>query len=432
MGNKIKLLNKNFALMVVGQIISLFGNAILRFALPLYLLKETGSAALFGLVSACSFIPMILLTPFGGIIADRVNKKYVMVALDFITALVMIVFTIFIGKANLVVLIIITLMILYGIQGAYQPSVQASLPFLVDKEDLLKGNAIINQVSALANLIGPIIGGLLYGVYGLTPILIASIACFILAIIMEIIMKIPYEKNETNNSVVSIVKNDIKISIGFVVKEKPILFRTIIIIALFNLALTSVIIVGIPVIITTTLKMSSEAYGITQGVIASGGLFGGVLTGVLVKKLKISNSYILLFLDILALIPIGLTLMSELPATISYIIITVSCFFIMTVSTIFSIQMITFIQRETPGYLIGKVMSICITIGMCAQPIGQLVYGYLFETLKNNNSLIIFGAFLVGGIITFISKKIFSKLEHLGDIEEEDLNIKDSIIEEIN
>ncbi|MEG2110117.1 MAG: MFS transporter [Clostridium sp.] len=432
MGNKIKLLNKNFALMVVGQIISLFGNAILRFALPLYLLKETGSAALFGLVSACSFIPMILLTPFGGIIADRVNKKYVMVALDFITALVMIVFTIFIGKANLVVLIIITLMILYGIQGAYQPSVQASLPFLVDKEDLLKGNAIINQVSALANLIGPIIGGLLYGVYGLTPILIASIACFILAIIMEIIMKIPYEKNETNNSVVSIVKNDIKISIGFVVKEKPILFRTIIIIALFNLALTSVIIVGIPVIITTTLKMSSEAYGITQGVIASGGLFGGVLTGVLVKKLKISNSYILLFLDILALIPIGLTLMSELPATISYIIITVSCFFIMTVSTIFSIQMITFIQRETPGYLIGKVMSICITIGMCAQPIGQLVYGYLFETLKNNNSLIIFGAFLVGGIITFISKKIFSKLEYLGDIEEEDLNIKDSIIEEIN
>ncbi|WP_040330549.1 MFS transporter [Clostridium ihumii] len=432
MENKIKFLNKNFTLMVIGQIISLFGNSILRFALPLYLLEETGSAALFGLVSACSFIPMILLTPFGGIIADRVNKKYVMVVLDFITALLMIGFTIFIGSSNLVILIIITLMILYGIQGAYQPSVQASLPFLVDKEDLLKGNAIINQVSALASLIGPIIGGLLYGVYGLIPILLASIVCFILAIIMEMIMKIPYVKNETTDSIVSIVKNDIKTSVSFVVKDKPVLFRTIVIISLFNLVLTAMIIVGIPVIITTVLNMSSQAYGITQGVIALGGLFGGILTGLLVKKLKISNSYIILFLDILALIPMGLVLMFEIPTNISYIIITICCFFIMTVSTIFSIQMITFIQGETPGDLIGKVMSICLTIGMCAQPIGQLVYGYLFEILRDNISLIIFGAFIAGGIIVFISKKVFSELESLSVVGEKELDIKDSTMKEIN
>ncbi|SHH95747.1 Sugar phosphate permease [Clostridium collagenovorans DSM 3089] len=411
MGNNTKLLNKNFMIMVIGQIISLFGNAILRFALPLYLLEETGSAALFGLVSACSFIPMIILTPFGGIIADRVNKKYIMVALDFVTALVMVTFTIFIGKTNLVFLIIITLMILYGIQGAYQPSVQASLPFLVDKENLLKGNAIINQVSALANLIGPIIGGLLYGVYGLLPILIASIVCFILAVIMEMIMKIPYVKNESKSSMIAIVKDDIKTSVSFIIKEKPVLFKTIIIISLFNLFLTSMIIIGIPVIITTTLNMSSQAYGITQGVIALGGLCGGILIGLLFKNLKISTSYRILFWDILALIPMGLTLMFEMPVNISYVVITVCCFFIMTISTVFSIQMITFIQGETPGNLIGKVISICLAIGMCAQPIGQVFYGYVFEVLKNDISLIIFGAFLAGGIIVIISKKVFSKLE---------------------
>ncbi len=427
MENKIKLLNKNFILMVIGQIISLFGNAILRFALPLYLLKKTGSATVFGLVSACAFIPMILMTPFGGIIADRVNKKYVMVVLDLITALIIIAFTIFIGNTNLVFLIIITLMILYGIQGAYQPSVQASLPFLVDRQDLLKGNAIINQVNALANLIGPIIGGFLYGVYGLTPILIASIVCFILAIVMEMIMKIPYTKNETKDSIVSIVKDDIKSSTNFIVKEKPVIFKTIIIISLFNLVLTSMIIIGIPVIITITLNMSSKAYGITQGSIALGGLFGGALIGVVVKKLKMSNSYLILLFDILALIPIGLTLMFKVPSTISYIIITVCCFFIMTVSTIFSIQMITFIQGETPGYLIGKVISICLAIGMCAQPIGQLIYGYIFEILKDNTSLIIFGAFIFGGIIVFISKKVFSKLKAFEKSEVEQFKI---IVEE--
>ncbi|MGN0733028.1 MAG: MFS transporter, partial [Emergencia sp.] len=66
--------NRNFIMILVGQIISLFGNGILRFALPLYLLNETGSAALFGVVTACAFIPMIVLGPIGGILADRVNK----------------------------------------------------------------------------------------------------------------------------------------------------------------------------------------------------------------------------------------------------------------------------------------------------------------------------------------------------------------------
>ena len=78
--------NRNFTMVVLGQIISLFGNAILRFALPLYLLNETGSAALFGVVSACAFIPMIVLSPVGGIFADRVNKRNIMVVLDFSTA----------------------------------------------------------------------------------------------------------------------------------------------------------------------------------------------------------------------------------------------------------------------------------------------------------------------------------------------------------
>ena len=52
-----KLFSKDFTLVVIGQIISLFGNAALRFALPLYLLNQTGSSALYGTVMACALIP---------------------------------------------------------------------------------------------------------------------------------------------------------------------------------------------------------------------------------------------------------------------------------------------------------------------------------------------------------------------------------------
>lgn len=81
------LRQRDFIIVLAGQIISLFGNAILRFALPLYLLRETGSAALYGGVSALSFLPMIALSLVGGVLADRVNKRNVMVALDFGVAL---------------------------------------------------------------------------------------------------------------------------------------------------------------------------------------------------------------------------------------------------------------------------------------------------------------------------------------------------------
>lgn len=92
------IFQKDFTLVVIGQIISIFGNQILRYALPLYLLNQTGSSVLFGTILAVSFIPMILLFPIGGIIADRVNKKNIMVILDFSTAILIFCFICWQGK----------------------------------------------------------------------------------------------------------------------------------------------------------------------------------------------------------------------------------------------------------------------------------------------------------------------------------------------
>ena len=75
-----------FFLIVLGQIISLFGNAILRFALSLYVLDTTGSAAVFGGILAVSMVPTILCSPLGGVLADRVPRQRIMWGLDFFTA----------------------------------------------------------------------------------------------------------------------------------------------------------------------------------------------------------------------------------------------------------------------------------------------------------------------------------------------------------
>ncbi len=412
---KEKLYGKDFLLVLIGQIISLFGNQILRFALPLYLLNQTESAALFGIISACSFLPMIILSPIGGIIADRVNKRNIMVILDFTTAALVLVFTLLLGKIDLVGLLLVTLVFLYGIQGAYQPAVQASLPVLVAPSGLLQANAMINLVSSLAGLIGPVIGGALYAFFGLTPILYVSIFCFLFSAIMEIFIHIPFEKTESSSNIFVIAIGDLKESFSFMKHKQPTIWKISLIIASINLFLSALIIIGLPVIVTQTLsfdaELGSQLYGYSQGALAAGSLAGGIITGLLSKRLNADNSYLLLFLCTLTLLPIGASLAFPIPAMAAYIIIVVSCFFMMLLATLFSIQMMAYLQMLTPSHLIGKVISCAMCIGMCASPLGQAMYGTLFQVFAKTPSVIFFGAAVISCIISLLSKEVFSGMK---------------------
>ena len=406
-----RIFKRDFTMVVIGQIISLFGNAILRFALPLYLLRETDSSSLFGAVTACSFIPMVIFSFLGGVIADRVNKRNIMVALDFFTAIIIVVFYFALGQIPLVPLMIVMLMLLYGISGAYQPSVQASIPLLVDYEALAKGNAIINMVSTLSNLLGPAIGGVLFGAFGLTPILVISIVCFTISAIMEIFIHIPYQKRDKEKGVFATVRNDLIESFYFVKREKPIVLSVVGILAIFNLVLSAAMIVGIPVMVVQVLGMSDADLGIAQGALGLGGLIGGLLAGTSTQKIKIRYNYIYLMICSATALIMGISLMSVVPSSIGFWLITVMSFITMCVSTMFTISIFTVVQQQTPIHLLGKVMATIIAVSSCFQPIGQAIYGELFENLETISWVIMVGAAIVSFGVSILSKRIFYRLE---------------------
>lgn len=411
MKEKSTLFKRDFTLVVIGQIISLFGNAILRFALPLYLLRETGSSALFGMVTACSFAPMVVLSMIGGVLADRVNKRNIMVGLDFCTAVLILIFYLTLGKLPTVPLFIIVLMLLYGISGTYQPSVQASIPLLVSSEKLMAGNAVINQVNTLSGLLGPVIGGIMFGMWGIYPILVLSIVCFTFSAVMEIFIHIPHEKRIRESGILTVVGNDLKESYQFVKTEKPIFFSVVFLISIFNLILSSVMIVGTPILITQVLKMSDTMYGFTQGALALGGLCGGILTAAIAEKLKLKNSYILLLVCAASVALMGISLMFHIPAILSYWVITLMSFAAMGASTLFVVQIYTMVQEQTPPQLVGKIMAALISIAMCGQPIGQTIYGVLFDIFESRTWIVLIVAAVAAFLIALYSKKIFSQLE---------------------
>ena len=82
---KQRLFTRNFTLLILGQVSSLVGNYTLKFALSMYVLEQTGSAAVFAGLLAAALLPTIFLSPLGGVLADRADRRKVMVALDLLS-----------------------------------------------------------------------------------------------------------------------------------------------------------------------------------------------------------------------------------------------------------------------------------------------------------------------------------------------------------
>ncbi len=411
---KQRLFSKDFTLVLIGQIISLFGNAMLRFALPLYLLNLTGSSMVYGTVTACAFIPPILLSPIGGMIADRVNKRNVMVVLDFFTATLILVFSLLMHRVNLIVLLTVTLMLLYGIASAYQPSVQASIPALVGQEHFMMANSMINTISSFAFLIGPALGGVWYSAYGIKPILWICMFCFLLSAVMELFINIPFEAQALKGGIWKTVKMDFTESVRFIQKEKPVIGKTLFVISGINLFLSAMIIVALPYLITEVFPFeaaqANRLYGYAQGTLAAGGLIGGICAGVFARLLSIQKSGNLIILCAICIFPISAILFGSSSGMLNYLVLTLCCFFIMACSTIFTIQMMSFIQTETPQQMIGKVIAVILTVSMCAQPLGNALYGILFDICKGFEALVVLFSGVVSLIIAISARKIFKEL----------------------
>ncbi|MNJ41144.1 2-acyl-glycerophospho-ethanolamine acyltransferase [compost metagenome] len=186
---KIFTLNRNLNLLIIGQIITLFGSSILRFALSLFILDITGSAGTFAFILAVSTIPTIFLSPIGGAIADRVNRRNLLVILDLISGLIVagLAFFLFSGVHS-ILLIGIVMTLLSIVSTFYQPTVQASIPVLIENDHLLKANGVVSGVSALTNFAGPVLGGLLYSFQGIEWIVVMTSVSFFLCAVVETFM----------------------------------------------------------------------------------------------------------------------------------------------------------------------------------------------------------------------------------------------------
>ena len=154
----------------------------------------------------------------------------------------------------------------------------------------------MNQIGSLASLVGPVTGGWLYGLWGMELILKISMVCFALSAVMELFLTIPYIKRPQEKTALQIVKHDLQDSTHFLRFEKPAFLKVCLVIAGLNLFLSSMVTIGVPVMIVEHWGLPDQLLGISQGLLAAGSVCGGLLTAALGKRLQPEKAHTFLFL----------------------------------------------------------------------------------------------------------------------------------------
>lgn len=403
--------NKNFIIIVIGQIISLFGNAIQRFSMSLYLLEFTGSAATFANILAISTIPYILFAPIAGMLSDKVNRKKIMVYLDFFCSILIGAYAFILLQGRDHELIVATVMFILSIcYTLYGPAVTASIPQVVEEDKLTSANGIINQVGSVVNFVGPIFAGVLYGLVGIKAIVIINAISFLLSAIMELFLEIPdvvKEKDEKEDKILSVrfIKNsfiDMKNSFIYLKREKKIILGIIASYALCNIFLVPILSIIAPYFINIFLGLPSEIYGIVEGICVLGMILGGLWITLKPNMFSIKKVHYTYFPMI-----IGITVMSTLTSIKASNYALAALFAIGGMAIMLSLSLsnvltLTFIQKEVPQDMLGRVSAFSVAVATISVAPGQLLYGQIIE-LGVPIGLILFMTVLASiGLLIFV------------------------------
>ena len=365
----------SFVQVVLGQIISLFGNAALRFVLPLILLRQTGSAAVYGAATALALLPALAGTLAGGVLADRCRKARLMVVLDLAAAGLALGAAASADNLPVVLWAPAALCALYALQGLYQPVVRASLPLLLAGDRLVQGNAVIQLVDTLDELLG--------------PLLVLCGACFAASALLEWQIRIPGDRPQPRTQRKPDFAADLRESLTYLYHSRPELLRLAGIMALVNLVEIPAVVVGIPVVIVQYLGQSDVVLGAVQAVLSVGGLAGGALAGR--SRHPLSDRQALgLLLGIAGLCAAMGVVLWVPPLACGGVAL---CGFgVMAAAMRFNVWFFARLQTVLPQAQLGRVTGCTMALASLTQPVGQAVYGVLFDVFSACPAGVLLGA----------------------------------------
>lgn len=417
----------NILLFSFGKLISLFGTSIYTFAIGLYVLKETGSGLSFATTLVLGMLPIVIITPFAGVLADKLNKKLLVVLMDILNGILFIVLYIISSKYGLSIFMIYTSVIMMSIfTTIFGISMESGKPNIVTEKNLMNINSISKIIDSTSIILGPMIGGFIYAFIDIRIFIIINGISFIFSGITELFIDFKLNEESIEKKGKISLFGDIIDGFRYLKNQQQIASLLVILIAI-NFFMSYSISVPLPYIVNNVLGLKPEYFGLIEAAFPVGMIIGAVLVKRFFEKLNINKLFLRVnFVIAISMILIGLPVLPHnisINSEIMLIYYIVIMIFLGIAVAFIDIPLLYLLQSRISTEYRGRVLGLGMSIAKIVAPLGLILSGWLINILP--------AAFppIFGGVLFIIFNIGYVKKRNMENIMTDTLSDSEAIAE---
>ena len=390
---------RNAIIFIAGQFLSAFGSMLVSHSITWHITLQEQSGTLVTVFTCAAMLPMVFISPFAGVWADRYNRKYLINISDSVIALITLVVAVLymLGIKNIWMLFIAVMARSFG-QGIQQPAVNAVIPQIVPEEHLTRFNGIQGTAQSLTMFAAPMAAGALLTFLPLEYIFFIDVitaAIGIATIFFFVKVSNVAEAKERKNGI-SAYYNEIMEGVRFI-GSQPWL-KTLLIFTAAFCVLASPSAMLTPLQATRTFGEDVWRLTAIEISFAVGMMAGGILISVWGGFKNKLHTMVLAWMFFGA----SAVLFGVVSNFWLYLSIMVFCGIAMP---IYSTPSMTVMQTKVPPEMMGRVFSVLMIINGLAMPLGMLVFGPLGDVVKIEYLLVATGVMLLAGSVLLLRRK---------------------------
>jgi len=385
---------RDFRLLWIGAFTSTSGTFMQTFAQAWLVYSMTNSAFLLGVDGFLSTGPMLLFSLFGGVIADRVARRKIMLLSQYLQMSFALILAVLIYLHQIKVWHIFVMSFLTGSTQSFSgPAYASLLPLLVKREDVPNAIAMNSMQFNLARVIGPALGGVVFALWGPASCFSLNALSFVAVIIALSIIRIPPVHEQSRQQG---IMHEMKEGFRFVITRRSLLLLTFLAFAgtFFGMPLFTLL----PVVAKKTFGLGPQGLSLLQADYGIGSVVGALFvatSGYAKNKGRIALLMQLVFAFCLGIFGLSRNL------TTSVIIAFIAGACIVGVVALYS----SLVQLMISDAMRGRVMSIFMLAFRGGMPLGNLVAGYVAQKWSISLALAVNGAILAVVALFFILKR---------------------------
>jgi MFS family permease len=387
---------RTFYLILLTQTLSMIGSSMTGYAVGIWLYTTTGDVTPLALVAFFQIMPTVLLSNIAGALADRTDRRRLMILSDFGSALATALLLISFASGAFQVWHLYGITLLIGITKVFQnPAFSASISQLMPDDQRDRANALMQLSGSASGLIAPVLTGLLYSVIGINGVIVIDLITFGIAVALLMRVAIPQPPPAAAQK--TSMWADIRAGFRYLWARKPFV-AMVGFAAMLNFLFGMMGVLTTPYILART-DNSEATLGIILGVTNIGALVGGIAIGVLGNKLpRMATALIALFLLSICTVLVGIAQ--------NTLVLGIALFALNAFVMVINVPILSIFQAKVAPEMQGRVFATLTQISLLAMPIASLITGPLAdnvfkpaaETASWGALAPIFGAGAAGGL----------------------------------